>query len=34
MVVERFDEPGYASLKCLDPDGYTVEAYWEPVRGE
>jgi catechol 2,3-dioxygenase-like lactoylglutathione lyase family enzyme len=30
-VVERSDEPAYVSLKCLDPDGYTVEAYWEPL---
>jgi catechol 2,3-dioxygenase-like lactoylglutathione lyase family enzyme len=31
VVVERHDEPAYVSLKCLDPDGYAVEAYWEPV---
>ena len=30
-VVERCDEAAYVSLKCLDPDGYTVEAYWEPL---
>ncbi|WP_283139070.1 VOC family protein [Rhizohabitans arisaemae] len=29
MVIEHCDEPGFASFKCLDPDGYVVEAYWE-----
>ncbi|HEX6676918.1 MAG TPA: VOC family protein [Actinomycetes bacterium] len=33
-VVERWDEPAYVSVKCLDPDGYTVEAYWEPLKGQ
>lgn len=28
-VVERWDEPGYASVKCRDPDGYVVEAFWD-----
>jgi catechol 2,3-dioxygenase-like lactoylglutathione lyase family enzyme len=28
-VTERTDTPGYVGFKCLDPDGYTVEAYWE-----
>ena len=32
-VVGWWDEPAYVSLKCRDPDGYTVEAYWEPVKG-
>jgi hypothetical protein len=22
---------GYAAFKCLDPDGWRVEAYWESV---
>ena len=30
-VVEEWDEPGYVSVKCRDPDGYIVEASWEPV---
>jgi catechol 2,3-dioxygenase-like lactoylglutathione lyase family enzyme len=30
-VPERWDEPGYVAFKCLDPDGWRVEAYWEPV---
>lgn len=30
QVVEESDEPEYASVKCRDPDGYTVEAFWEP----
>jgi catechol 2,3-dioxygenase-like lactoylglutathione lyase family enzyme len=30
-VEERWDEPGYVSFKCLDPDGWRVEVYWEPV---
>jgi catechol 2,3-dioxygenase-like lactoylglutathione lyase family enzyme len=29
-VVEFDDEPELVSFKCLDPDGYPVEAYWEP----
>jgi hypothetical protein len=29
-IVEQWDEPGYVSVKCLDPDGYVVEAAWEP----
>ena len=26
---EEWDEPGYASVKCRDPDGYIVEGFWE-----
>ena len=29
-VIERDDEEGYTSFKCLDPDGHRVEVYWEP----
>ena len=29
-LVEEWDEPGYVSVKCRDPDGYIVEASWEP----
>jgi catechol 2,3-dioxygenase-like lactoylglutathione lyase family enzyme len=29
-IVEEWDEPDYASVKCRDPDGYVVEASWEP----
>ena len=29
-VVEWWEEPEYVSVKCLDPDGYVVEASWEP----
>jgi catechol 2,3-dioxygenase-like lactoylglutathione lyase family enzyme len=29
-VVERNDEPELVSFKCLDPDGWRVEVYWEP----
>lgn len=29
-IVEYEDEPGMVSFKCLDPDGYPVETYWEP----
>jgi len=29
-IVEEWDEPEYVSVKCLDPDGYVVEAAWEP----
>lgn len=31
-IVEEWDEPAYASVKCRDPDGYVVEASWEPDR--
>ena len=27
---EEWDEPAYVSVKCSDPDGYIVEASWEP----
>ena len=29
-VVEAYDEPDYVSVKVRDPDGYIVEAFWEP----
>ena len=29
-ILEEWDEPDYVSVKCLDPDGYVVEAAWEP----
>ena len=29
-IVEEWDEPDYVSVKCLDPDGFVVEAAWEP----
>jgi catechol 2,3-dioxygenase-like lactoylglutathione lyase family enzyme len=29
-LVETEDDPAYVGFKCLDPDGYQVEAYWEP----
>lgn len=28
-LTEVHDEPGYVSLKCLDPDGYEIEVYAE-----
>lgn len=31
-VVEREDEDGFLSFKCLDPDGYRIEVYWEEGR--
>jgi hypothetical protein len=31
-LVEEWDEPDYVSVKCRDPDGYIVEASWEPTR--
>jgi catechol 2,3-dioxygenase-like lactoylglutathione lyase family enzyme len=30
-LVEEWDEPEYVSVKCRDPDGYIVEASWEPA---
>ena len=29
-IVGRDDEPQLVSFKCLDPDGWRVEVYWEP----
>jgi catechol 2,3-dioxygenase-like lactoylglutathione lyase family enzyme len=29
-LVEEYDEADYVSVKCRDPDGYIVEASWEP----
>ncbi len=29
-VVEEWNEPEYVSVKFRDPDGYVVEAAWEP----
>jgi catechol 2,3-dioxygenase-like lactoylglutathione lyase family enzyme len=29
-IAEEWDEPEYVSVKFLDPDGYVVEAAWEP----
>jgi catechol 2,3-dioxygenase-like lactoylglutathione lyase family enzyme len=31
-LVDEWDEPDYVSVKCRDPDGYIVEAAWEPER--
>jgi hypothetical protein len=31
-LVEERDEPDYVSVKCRDPDGYIIEASWEPQR--
>jgi catechol 2,3-dioxygenase-like lactoylglutathione lyase family enzyme len=29
-LVEQWEEPDYVSVKCRDPDGYIIEASWEP----
>jgi catechol 2,3-dioxygenase-like lactoylglutathione lyase family enzyme len=29
-IAEFWDEPDYVSVKVRDPDGYVVEASWEP----
>ncbi|HEY7075355.1 MAG TPA: VOC family protein [Solirubrobacteraceae bacterium] len=29
-LVEFWDERDYVSVKCRDPDGYIIEASWEP----
>jgi catechol 2,3-dioxygenase-like lactoylglutathione lyase family enzyme len=29
-VLEEWEEPEYVSVKFSDPDGYVVEAAWEP----
>ena len=31
-LVEEWDEPEYVSVKCRDPDGYIIEAGWEPQQ--
>jgi catechol 2,3-dioxygenase-like lactoylglutathione lyase family enzyme len=31
-LVEECDEAAYVSVKCRDPDGYIVEASWEPTN--
>jgi catechol 2,3-dioxygenase-like lactoylglutathione lyase family enzyme len=30
-IVGEWEEPGYVSVKFRDPDGYVVEASWEPA---
>jgi catechol 2,3-dioxygenase-like lactoylglutathione lyase family enzyme len=30
QILEEWEEPEYVSVKFLDPDGYVVEAAWEP----
>jgi catechol 2,3-dioxygenase-like lactoylglutathione lyase family enzyme len=29
-IAEEWQQPEYVSVKCRDPDGYVVEAAWEP----
>ncbi len=31
-VVERVTGTTFSSFKCLDPDGYQVEAYWDGTQ--
>jgi catechol 2,3-dioxygenase-like lactoylglutathione lyase family enzyme len=31
-IAEEWDDPDYVSVKFLDPDGYVIEAAWEPHR--
>jgi catechol 2,3-dioxygenase-like lactoylglutathione lyase family enzyme len=31
-LVEEWDESEYVSVKCRDPDGYIIEAAWEPEQ--
>jgi catechol 2,3-dioxygenase-like lactoylglutathione lyase family enzyme len=30
-IVESDEEPGYVAFKCLDPDGWRIEVYWEQI---
>jgi catechol 2,3-dioxygenase-like lactoylglutathione lyase family enzyme len=30
IIVERDEEAAHTAFKCLDPDGYRIEVYWEP----
>ena len=32
VELEEWDEPDYVSVRCRDPDGYIVDAAWEPER--
>jgi catechol 2,3-dioxygenase-like lactoylglutathione lyase family enzyme len=29
-IIEEYEDPALVSFKCLDPDGWPVEVYWEP----
>jgi catechol 2,3-dioxygenase-like lactoylglutathione lyase family enzyme len=29
-VTESYDTEQFVNVKCLDPDGYEIETYWEP----
>ncbi|MER5741510.1 VOC family protein [Streptomyces sp. NPDC002262] len=29
QIVDRCEEWGHVSFKCLDPDGHRIEIYWE-----
>jgi hypothetical protein len=31
-LIEESGELDYVSIKCRDPDGYIVEAFWEPEQ--
>jgi catechol 2,3-dioxygenase-like lactoylglutathione lyase family enzyme len=31
-IIEHDDDPDMVSFKCLDPDGWRIEVYWEPDR--
>src|SRR3954470_23798350 len=31
-LVEGWDDLDYVSVKCRDPDGYIIEASWEPYE--
>lgn len=33
-LIEHLDEPEYVGFKCLDPDGYEIEVYWEPAPSD
>lgn len=32
-ITEETDDDDFVSVKCLDPDGYEIEVYWERSRG-
>jgi ribosomal-protein-serine acetyltransferase len=33
-LVQESEEADYVSVKCRDPDGHVVEAFWEPAAAE
>ncbi|WP_192809004.1 VOC family protein [Actinomadura montaniterrae] len=28
-IIEQYDDPGFVSFTCADPDGHRIEVCWE-----